>query len=84
MGIAILVIVGGIIGWLGSIVMRTDTQQEILLNIVVAVSGSLIAGVVAGGSTILNGFSVATLLLSFIGAIAFLAIVNLFRRGTVR
>lgn len=85
MGIIILIIVGGILGWLASIVMRTNGQQGILLNIVVGIVGALIAGLVAGGDTIIAGnFSVTSLIVSFIGAIVLLAIVNLFRRGAVR
>lgn len=84
MGIIIMIIVGGIIGWLASIVMRTDAQQGILLNVVVGIVGALLAGIVVGGNTILYGFSLSALLFSFLGAIVLLAIVNLFRRGTVR
>lgn len=84
MGIIILIIVGGIIGWLASIVMRTDAQQGILLNIVVGIVGALLAGLVVGGNTIMSGFSLSALLFSFLGAVVLLAIVNLFRRGTVR
>ncbi|HZF42764.1 MAG TPA: GlsB/YeaQ/YmgE family stress response membrane protein, partial [Sphingomonadaceae bacterium] len=44
MGLIIALIVGGIIGWLASIVMRTDAQQGILLNVVVGIVGSLLGG----------------------------------------
>ena len=84
MGIIILIIVGGIIGWLASIVMRTDAQQGILLNVVVGIVGALLAGLLVGGNTIMNGFSLTALLFSFLGAVVLLAIVNLFRRGRVR
>ena len=84
MGIIIMIIVGGIIGWLASIVMRTDAQQGILLNVVVGIVGALIAGLVVGGNTIMNGFNLSALLFSFLGAVVLLAIVNLVRRGTVR
>lgn len=84
MGIIIMIIVGGIIGWLASIVMRTDAQQGILLNVVVGIVGALIAGLLVGGDTILGGFSLSALLFSFLGAVVLLAIVNLVRRGTVR
>jgi uncharacterized membrane protein YeaQ/YmgE (transglycosylase-associated protein family) len=42
----ILLIVGGVLGWLASIVMRTDAQQGIFLNIVVGIVGALLAGLV--------------------------------------
>ncbi|WP_296674616.1 GlsB/YeaQ/YmgE family stress response membrane protein [Novosphingobium sp.] len=89
MGLIILLIVGGIIGWLASMVMRTDGQQGIILNVVVGIVGALIAGFLVtpliGGAPITSGsFDVMSLVSSFIGAVILLAIVNLFRRGSVR
>jgi uncharacterized membrane protein YeaQ/YmgE (transglycosylase-associated protein family) len=82
-------ILGGVIGWLASLVMRTDAQQGIFLNIVVGIVGALIGGLLIspllGAATInQNDFSIAGLVVSFIGAIILLAIVNLIRRGRVR
>lgn len=89
MNIIIMLIVGGVIGWLASIVMRTDGQQGIILNVVVGLVGALLAGFLItpliGGSPITNGaFDLRSLIASFIGAVVLLAIVNLFRRGSVR
>jgi uncharacterized membrane protein YeaQ/YmgE (transglycosylase-associated protein family) len=88
MGIIVWLIVGGVVGWLASIVMRTDGQQGILLNVVVGIVGALLAGFVIspllGIATINQGLSVGTFLVSLLGAIVLLAIVNLFRRGAVR
>jgi uncharacterized membrane protein YeaQ/YmgE (transglycosylase-associated protein family) len=89
MGLIILIIIGGILGWLASIVMRTDGQQGILLNVIVGVVGALLAGFILnpllGGGNIMNGdFSGSSLLVSFLGAVVLLAIVNLVRRGAVR
>lgn len=88
MGILVWLIVGGVVGWLASIIMRTDAQQGILLNVVVGIVGALLAGFVVspllGVGTINEGISLATFLVSLVGAIILLAIVNLFRRGRVR
>ena len=88
MGILVWLIVGGVVGWLASIVMRTDAQQGILLNVIVGIIGALLAGFIVspmlGVGTINEGISVATFLVSLVGAIILLAIVNLFRRGRVR
>lgn len=89
MNLIIVLIVGGILGWLASIVMRTDAQQGILLNVVVGIIGALLGsfliGPLLGGASITSGaFDVRSLLVSFLGAIILLAIVNLFRRGSVR
>ena len=88
MGIIIWLIIGGVVGWLASIIMRTDGQQGILLNVVVGIVGALLAGFVVspllGIATINQGLSVGTFLVSLIGAVILLAIVNLFRRGSAR
>lgn len=89
MGIIILLIVGGVLGWLASLVMRTDGQQGLLLNIVVGIVGAFLAGVILnpliGGGNIMNGdYSASSLIVSFLGAVVLLAIVNLARRGSVR
>lgn len=88
MGILIWLIVGGVCGWLASIIMRTDAQQGIFLNVVVGIVGALLAGFIIspliGVGTINEGISIATFLVSLVGAIVLLAIVNLFRRGSVR
>ncbi len=82
-------IVGGLIGWVASMIMRTDSQQGPLLNIIVGIVGALLAGFVLtpllGGSTINQGdFSLTGLLMSLLGSVVLLAIINLFRRGSVR
>lgn len=51
MGIIIWLIVGGIVGWLASIIMRRDAQQGIILNVVVGIVGALIAGFLFGGGS---------------------------------
>jgi uncharacterized membrane protein YeaQ/YmgE (transglycosylase-associated protein family) len=88
MGILVWLIVGGVVGWLASIIMRTDGQQGIILNVVVGIVGALLAGFIIspmiGVGTINEGLSLATFLVSLVGAVILLAIVNLFRRGSVR
>jgi uncharacterized membrane protein YeaQ/YmgE (transglycosylase-associated protein family) len=85
----LIIIIGGVLGWLASIVMRTDAQQGILLNIVVGIVGAIVGGVLLspliGGASITTGnFDLKSLLVSFLGAVVLLAILNLFRRGRVR
>ena len=84
MGIIVWLIVGGIVGWLASLIMRTDAQQGIILNIIVGIVGAVVAGLLLGKGNINQGLSIETFLWSLIGAIILLAIVNLIRRGTVR
>lgn len=89
MTIIYILIVGGIIGWLASIIMRTDGQQGLVLNVVVGIVGAVIAGYVVtpfiGGAPITSGaFDIRSLIASLIGAILLLAVVNLIRRGSAR
>ena len=89
MGTIIWLVVGGVVGWVASMVMRTDARQGILLNIVVGIVGAFLGGwlisPLVGGATINQGdLSVVGLLVSLGGAIVLLAIVNLVRRGAAR
>ena len=85
----IWIVVGAIIGWLASMIMRRDAQQGFLLDIVVGIVGSFLGGFLLGplfgtGTINQNDFSLSGLLVSLLGAIILLAIVNLFRRGSPR
>jgi uncharacterized membrane protein YeaQ/YmgE (transglycosylase-associated protein family) len=88
MNFILWLIVGGIVGWLASLIMKTDAQQGILLNVIVGIVGAFIGGwlisPLVGAGTINEGFSIESLLVSLVGAVILLAIVNLFRRGRVR
>jgi uncharacterized membrane protein YeaQ/YmgE (transglycosylase-associated protein family) len=82
-------VVGGVIGWIASLLMRTDAQQGILLNVVVGIIGAALAGFVISpllGIPTINqdAFSLGALLVSLLGAVILLAIVNLIRRGRAR
>ena len=85
MGIGTIIawlVIGGLIGWVASLIMRTDAQQGILLNIVVGIVGAVIAGLLfgAGGGPL----SITNILWSLLGAVILLAVVNLIKRGSVR
>jgi uncharacterized membrane protein YeaQ/YmgE (transglycosylase-associated protein family) len=79
-------IVGAIIGWLASQLMRT--RSGLVQNIVVGVVGAFLAGLVLTpllgiGTINQNDFSLPALLVSLVGAIALLAVVSLVRRGSL-
>lgn len=89
MNLIILLIVGGIIGWVASLIMRTDAQQGVLLNVVVGIVGALLAGFIItpliGGASITDGaLNITSILISLLGAVVLLGIINLVRRGSVR
>lgn len=88
-GFILWLVIGGVIGWLASIVMRRDGSQGLLLNIVVGIVGAVLGGwllsPLIGAPTINSGvISVGSLLVSFLGAVILLAIVNLISRKRVR
>ena len=88
MNFIIWLVIGGLIGWVASMIMKTDAQQGVILNIVVGIVGAFIGGLLisplVGVPTInQDAFSIGALLVSLLGAIVLLAIVNLFRRGKV-
>lgn len=89
MNLIIWLVVGGLIGWVASKIMATDAQQGIILNVVVGIVGAVLGGwlisPLVGEGTINSGdFSLGGLVVSLIGAIILLAIVNLFRRSRLR
>ena len=85
MGIIIWLIVGGVVGWLASLVMKTDGQQGIVLNVVVGIVGAFLAGwfisPLVGVSTINQQISIGSIIVSLGGAIVLLFIVKLLRRA---
>lgn len=88
MGWIIAIIVGGVAGWLASLVMNRDASMGIFWNIVVGIIGSLIGNLLIapllgfGGS--IQEFDLGGFLMAILGAIILLAIVNLVQRGRVR
>ena len=89
MNFIIWIVIGGILGWLASIVMKTDAQQGIFLNVIVGIVGALVGGwmlapLLGTGTINQNDFSMISLLVSFIGALILLAVVNLLKRGVPR
>ena len=89
MNLILWLVIGGVLGWIASLVMHTNAQQGLFLNIVVGIVGALLAGVLLvplfGVGTInQNDFSLPALMVSLLGSIILLAGVNLLRRGAVR
>lgn len=88
MNLIVWLVMGGVIGWLASLVMKTDAQQGLILNVVVGIVGAIVGGwllspILGVGTINDSNFSLGALGVSFLGAIILLAIVNLFRRGRV-
>jgi uncharacterized membrane protein YeaQ/YmgE (transglycosylase-associated protein family) len=89
MNLIIWLVLGGLIGKVASMIMRTDAQQGVFLNMVVGIVGALLGGWVisplfGGGVVSLRSFSPSALLLALIGSVLLLAIANLIGRGRIR
>jgi uncharacterized membrane protein YeaQ/YmgE (transglycosylase-associated protein family) len=82
-------VIGGVVGWIASMIMRTDAQQGLFLNVIVGIVGAALAGWLLSplfgvGSINQGDFSLGGLVVSLLGAVILLAIVNLVRRGSPR
>jgi uncharacterized membrane protein YeaQ/YmgE (transglycosylase-associated protein family) len=80
----IWLVLGGIIGWIASLVMRTDAQQGILLNIAVGVAGAFIGALIFYRGEMHRPVQLESFIVALLGSILLLALINLFRRGRVR
>lgn len=85
MNLIIWLVVGGLIGWVASLLMDTDARQGLVLNVVVGIVGAFIGGyflgpLVGGGTINQSDFSLPSLGVSLLGAVILLAVVKLFRR----
>ena len=89
MNLIIWLVIGGVIGWIASLIMKTDGQQGLFLNVIVGIVGAMVGGwlisPMLGIATInQDNFSLPAMAVSLVGALILLAIVNLLRRGSLR
>ncbi|WP_297186981.1 GlsB/YeaQ/YmgE family stress response membrane protein [uncultured Porticoccus sp.] len=86
MGIIIWLVMGGLVGWIASMIMGTDARQGIILNVVVGIVGALIGGwligPLLGAGSINEGITVMSFIVSLIGAVILLAVLKLIQRST--
>lgn len=84
MGIIIWLIMGGLVGWIASLIMGTDARQGIVLNVIVGIVGAVIGGwligPLLGAGSINDGISIMSVIVSLIGAVLLLGILSLFQR----
>ena len=82
MGIILWIVFGGLVGWIASLIMKTNAQQGIFLNIVVGIVGAVIGGWLMSffGESGVGGFNLYSFLVALLGAIILIGIVKLLRR----
>ena len=88
MSFFVWLILGGVIGYLGSLIMRSDPDRGAVMSVAAGILGALLAGRLlapfTGGSHVLGYFSLSAVLVSLLGAVVLVGLVNLLRRGRVR
>ncbi len=80
-GILLWIVLGGIAGWIASLIMKTDGQQGILLNVIVGIVGAMIGGFIFGtlGESPVTGFNFYSLMVAVAGAVVLLFVVKAVR-----
>lgn len=82
-GILIWLVIGGVVGWLAGLIMRDN--NGVIVNVIVGIVGAFIGGLIVNGGSINDApLSIVSFVVSLLGAIILLAIVNLVRRGSAR
>lgn len=83
MGIVTWIILGGVAGWIASLIMKTDREQGVVLNIVVGIVGALLGGFLVGllGGSDVTGLNIYSLLVAVLGSVALLWVVKLATRA---
>lgn len=82
MEIILWILFGGLVGWVASMIMKTDAQQGVFLNIVVGIVGAFLGGWImsAVGSSGVSGFNLYSFLVALLGAVVLILIVRAIRR----
>jgi uncharacterized membrane protein YeaQ/YmgE (transglycosylase-associated protein family) len=86
MNLLIYLIVAAVIGWVATEIMHD--RSNLLINIIVAVVGAFLAGYFLSPifhvGTINDAFTIPTMLVTLLGSVILLAVVNLFRGRGMR
>lgn len=82
MNILIWILFGAIVGWIASLIMSTDEEQGMLMNIIVGIGGALVGGYLARllGLGSVDGFDITSLLIAIVGAVVILAVIKAVRK----
>ncbi len=79
MGLIILIVLGGLLGWMATILLRLEDSQQILANVAVGAVGALVGGLMTNSGSLLGGISPEGLLAACIGAAVIVALLNFVR-----
>jgi len=81
MGILLWIVFGGIVGWVASLIMGTDSQQGLILNIIIGIVGAIIGGWMMSffGESSVSGFNLYSFMVALLGAIVLITVVKALR-----
>lgn len=82
MGIILWIIFGALVGWVASLIMKTDAEQGAMLNIVIGIVGAVLGGWIMsffGGSGV-TGFNISSFVVALLGAVVLIFVVKAVRR----
>ncbi len=82
MGIILWIVFGALVGWIASMILKTDANQGALMNILVGILGATIGGWLMSffGNTGVTGFNIYSFLVALLGAVILLAIFRAVRK----
>ncbi|MEK7635209.1 MAG: GlsB/YeaQ/YmgE family stress response membrane protein [Patescibacteria group bacterium] len=82
MGIILWIIFGALVGWIASIIMKTNAEQGAVLNIIVGIVGAVLGGWLMSffGESGVSGFNLYSFLVALLGAMALIFVVKVLRR----
>ena len=82
MGIILWIIFGALVGWIASLIMKTDQEQGAMLNIIIGIVGAVVGGWLMSffGETGISGFNLYSFLVALLGAVVFITFVKTLRR----
>ncbi len=82
MGIILWIIFGALVGWIASVIMKTDAQQGALMNIIIGIVGAVLGGWIMSviGASPVSGFNLYSFIVALLGAIVLIALVRAVRR----
>lgn len=85
MGIILWLIFGALVGWIASMIMRTDEQQGAVANIIIGIVGAFIGGFISRlvGGPAVGGFNLTSILVAVVGAVVLIGLIRMVTgRGT--
>ena len=86
MGLLSWIVLGGLAGWVASMIMKNNRSMGIIANIIVGIVGAFIGGFIMNmlGGHDVTGFNIESFLIALLGSVVLLAIINMIRKGKVR